>query len=183
MVAISDISEGIAEESDYALKYEKAFEETNTYAGQIYDTDLVRDSLHLYPWYIAATYDTAYGIKATNVGSGAYTFAYLDESLDETRPVYIIVSTRNGDNGALTFDGVLYVLQKTNDGGAGTSTLISEGSDFIFTANGGYKTTIHTAAANLFTAGTQLHIYWESAEVAKDVYITSIQLRYYLKRG
>ena len=180
--SIVTLSEGLMEDSKYAAEYEKPENYNDSFASEIYETDLVTIDLSILPYGADASVDP-YGIKIVDAGSGVFSWFYLDDKVDDSRDMIISVSLRNGANGAITFDGTLTITERDNDGSAGNNVIANVNYDFVFSESAGYKTEDRTITSSDLTAGTILHISWFSNEAAKTGYVCNIQARYHQKRS
>ena len=182
ITAITTISEGIAEASDYALKYERATEETNSFASEIYDTDKVYFELHLL--YMEGTsVSHAIGIQLLT-DETVYAYFWIGSEIDPSRNMTITIGFTNASNGALTFDGYFTLLKYDADGSA-TSTTIESNLNFdtIFTANFGHTIETYTLDSSDIEGNTYYRVDWTNKEAAKTCYVSFIQVSYYIKRS
>ena len=184
MVAISDISEGIAEESDYALRYERVFEETNTYAGQIYDTDIVTNTLAIYP-YNGGTVGSYGSVLMNAAGEQTMSVFFTGTKIDESRDITVyfgMYTTANaGDghiNASFSATGGSMACNLVGCGGFSTTKDLDCSTPSVRTY---YKGTI--PAANVNAEHIYMIVLTLNDAAPAQLVCMNITIEYYIKRS
>ena len=178
------LSEGMIESSKYAAVYELPENYNDSFASEIYETDIITPNLNLLPF---GGSEGPYGI-ATIKTQYAMAWFYLPPNVDDGRDLIIDFVFRNAVHGARTTDGELLVAKYATDGSLDSDNIIPiESFDAVFTANNGFYHISRIVAATLLEADHHYFIQWENVETdngnATTCYVSVIQLRYYMKRS
>ena len=150
-----------------------------------YETDLVAIDLNMNGE--AGATEGLYGILTVKTQFVGAHF-YLDSSVDPSRKAIINFVFRNGNHGARTTDGALYLTKVAVDGSYDIDIIESWTSfDPIFTANwGSYVKSYEITPANL-EADHSYIIGWRNDETdngdATQCWVCCVQVKYYIKRS
>jgi len=179
--AILTLSEGLIEESKYSSTFEKTQEYADTFASEIYETDIDTISINMYPGGGAAW--SAVGVEMDALNETVNGHFYLDNYVDPDRALVITLLFRNGGNGADIIDGELDVIKLDADGSYTADGIVAnENMDITFTEDNGYETTSRTISASALENDHIYFVVWKQKEGAKTIYCCGIQITMYKKR-
>lgn len=179
------LSEGMIESSKYAAVYERPENYNDSFAAEIYETDIIITDLNLIPESGAS--EDGNGIQTIKTQLAVSHF-YLPSNIDEDRDLIIDFVFKNHTHGARTTDGALFIRKYAADGSADGTTIENYSSfDPIFTVNSGYYHLSHTVSASDLTADNHYLIQWRNDETdngnATICWVSTVQIKYYQKRS
>ena len=179
------LSEGMIEQSKYAAEYELPENYNDSYASQIYDTDIYPITLYLTPRGGATNYVNG-GIEMNAVNEIAFCSFFTSPDIDTTRPITIYYSFFIA---ALAGDGAVNVTYNTyrracDCTAAGASNVFLTSSDLSCTTAAKLTYETKTIIADKVYAATQ---YWIEVMLndapPADLILNTVSLEYYIKRS
>ena len=180
------LSEGLLEKSAFAQRYEEAYEEVNTIASEIYETDIntVYPSMH-------PLSTTAYGTGAGGdvgfvinaIGEEVIFHFYLADYLDPSRDVIITITYTRDDANSDAFNYWFTVNRMPCDASQSDPTAVTSGAVGCDAADQGegekYQYTL--SSANVVADNDYYVVFWRND--ARDITVRTCTVRYYVKRA
>ena len=178
------LSEGLMEESKYAAAYERPENYNDSYAAEIYETDINTVYPDIKPIggaVFGQGAGTDYGIVCNANLEGMVSYFNIDEKVDEDRGVEIKVFWTRDDVGGDTITGVFSIHRRPTDGSAVWASVIGSTPEFNACASGrGEK---HESSLNTVTNNYEYRVFLYLSEFGKGITVTEVSVRYYIKRS
>ena len=176
------LSEGLIESSKYSATYEKPENYNDSFASEIYETDIITIHPRLVGWSGATD---AYGYWNTNaVGEIVGCRFYIEDEIDDSRDITITFLYRREDanNDTVTITKTLQHALCDGTEDAWTSIWASVGDTLPADANNEFNKKIYTVSGSDVNGGHLYRIEITLQEIRIiDYYAVSI--KYYLKRS
>ena len=180
------LSEGLVEESQYAATYERETEYNDTYAGQIYETDIVT----VYPeiheiggsgWGTGA--GGKHGIVLNAAAEGVISSFYFPSNIDDSRDATIdMVYTRDDANNDI-FAISWGITRAPVDGSAAWANVDIISPNMPARASGRADVYSYTLDSSDIDSGYEYQVAMVKTAANRDQTIQSISITYKVKRG
>lgn len=173
------LSEGVIESSKYANYYEKALENTNAFAAEIYETDINTVYLEMYVDNGATT--EGFGVRLNAVGEEMKCNVLVDDKVDPTRKMFITISWLRIDVEDDTISAVLDIDRWPR--GAGVQN-VEHLLPITLNACADQEMEYYTyeMSPSDVNAGNSYTIALQMDEVDRSIIIRVVAVRYYVKR-
>ena len=182
-LAYITLSEGLIEESKYSATFERPENYVNSFASEIYETDINT----VFPELFAlsgsgSTKVNDYIVMNAAAESGGFTFD-LTPYIDDSRDIIIMFSFKRVTADAGTVGGLFNIGYASLDGG----TIAGIAVDVVLDCPGGDANQYETASYTLDSADVHANSHylgwWTLNEAAREVHLVRVSLIYYTKRS
>jgi len=179
--AIITLSEGLIEESKYSATFERPEDYVNTFAAEIYETDII----NIFPDMMAGTGAvwTSFGLELDADGDYIIHFFHIDDTIDSNRDIIVewVWKRIDGNNDTV---GAELVVTAFEMGGAGVESIevLTDITLPACAANQYNKYTYTLANADVHN-NYQYYFAFMLDEAARTLRMTNIKITYYQKRS
>ena len=178
------LSDGVIESSKYAAGFEWAQNYSDSFASEIYETDIIT----VYPNPRADTVSGAsidvYGrIQLDGNGDSMLWTAYLDDKIDSTLPMTLTIVYFRVDTDGDTITGNSTVVAIATSGVSTSESVINDNTAWEACATGQTRKMQYTLPAANISPEDYIGGNFQMLEAGKDIRISVVSLRYYIKRS
>ena len=177
------LSDGLVELSKYAQRYERPENYNDSYAAEIYETDINTVYPGIMPGAGAAFGLGAggdYGVVLNTNLDFVVSYFFIDTKVDESRGVEIKIFWTRDDANNDTLFGSWSVNRRPIDGSAAWASAGGSVEDFDACVSG--RGEHHPISLSTVEADYEYRVFLNLNEVARSMTITSVVVRYYIKR-